>query len=142
VTSYQLFRSITSPVATSGTPVYSGAATSTTDSPASGTYYYAVRACNAVGCGATTGGGSVTVTAPVRITSASCSGATCTFVATGEGGLTWNFGNGATAVSSPVSTTYRSVGTYAVTVRDSQPTTATSKVTCTSTKNKIRCTAA
>lgn len=142
VTSYQLFRSVTSPVATSGTQVYSGAATSTTDSPASGTYYYAVRACNAVGCGATTGGGPVTVTAPVRITSATCSGATCTFAATGEGGLTWNFGNGVTAVSSPVSTTYRSVGTYAVTVRDSQPTTATSRVTCTSTKNKIRCTAA
>ena len=140
VTSYQLFRSATSPVVTSGSPVYSGAATSTTDSPASGTYYYAVRACNAVGCGATTGVGPVTVTSPVRITSASCSGATCTFAATGLSTLSWNLGNGTTAVGSPVSNTYRSVGTYAVTVTDGQPTTATGKVTCTSTKSKIHCT--
>lgn len=140
VTAYQLFRSTTTPVPTTGTAVYSGAGTSTTDSPAAGTYYYAVRACNAVGCGPTAEAGPVTLTAPVRVTSASCSGPTCTFAASGTGNLAWDLGNGARPNGSPVSTTYSITGTYRVTVTDAAATTASRSVTCKTSKGRLRCT--
>jgi hypothetical protein len=78
----------------------------------------------------------------VAITSASCSQNTCTFSATGVAPLRWTFGNGKSAVGSPVSTKYTSRGTYTVTVSDSQasPTQATRTVTCSLVGRKVRCT--
>lgn len=142
VTGYQLFRGTSTPVSTSGTPTYSGPATSVTDRPAAGSYYYAVRACNTVGCGATSTAGPVTVVAGAAITSGSCSGARCTFTGTGVGTLTWTLGNGSTATGSPVTGSYAAKGTYTVRLTDSQtPATQASRtVTCTIVKRTLRCT--
>jgi hypothetical protein len=140
ITRYEVFRGTTATVPTSTTPVYSGTATSATDKPAAGTYYYAVRACNSVGCGGTATAGPVTVVAPAAITSASCSGATCTFAGTGTPTLTWTFGNAKTASGSPVSTTYASRGTYTVTLTDGQQTKASRTVQCSLVKKRVRCT--
>jgi hypothetical protein len=142
VTSYQAFRGTSSTVSTANPPIYTGSATSTTDAPAAGTYWYAVRACNAVGCGASVTAGPVSVAAPAKITAASCKGATCTFSGTGTGTLRWTFGNGKTATGSPVKTTYASSGAYTVTLTDSQvpPTQATRAVSCTTVKRALRCT--
>lgn len=139
VTRYEVFRGTSATVSASSTPVYSGSATSTTDRPAAGSYYYAARACNSVGCGATSTVGPVTVTAPATITSASCSGATCTFAGTGTPALTWAFGNGAGATGSPVSVTYASQGTYNVTLTDAQATKASRSVQCDLVKRRVRC---
>lgn len=141
VTSYQLFRGPSTPVSTSSPAVYTGTATSVTDRPSTGTYYYAVQACNAVGCGATSTAGPVTIVGNAAITSGSCSGASCTFTGTGVGTLTWTFGNGSTATGSPVTGTYAAKGAYTVTVTDSQtPATQASRtVTCPIVKRKLRC---
>lgn len=140
LTGYQLFRSTAAPVPTTSSPVWSGTATSAQDGPPAGSWYYAVRACNALGCGATTTAGPVTVTAPVRITSASCSAATCTFAATGAGTVVWDLGNGTTRSGSPVSAAYVRAGSYTVRVTDAAATATTRAVTCTTVKNKLRCT--
>lgn len=142
ITSYQLFRDTSSPVSTASPAVYSGAATSASDSPSAGTYYYAVRACNSVGCGPVTTTGQVTVPPRATITSGSCSAASCTFTGSGVGPLTWAFGNGASGAGSPVSTTYGSKGSYTVRLTDGQTpsTQATRTVTCSLVKNKLRCT--
>jgi hypothetical protein len=142
VTGYQLFRGTSTPVSSSGTPAYSGTDLSATDRPAAGTYYYAVRACNAVGCGATSTAGPVTVVAGATITSASCSGARCTFTGTGVGALTWSLGNGSTATGSPVTGSYVARGSYSVRLSDSQtPATQASRtVTCSLVKRQVRCT--
>jgi subtilase family serine protease len=63
-------------------------------------------------------------TAPL-ITSKFCSGATCTFTATGSDPLNWSFG----ATGSPVSTTYTSPGGYTVTVTNAAGSASTS-VSC------------
>jgi hypothetical protein len=139
VTRYEVFRGTTASVSTSSTPVYSGAATSTTDRPAAGSYYYAVRACNSIGCGATATAGPVSVVAPATITSASCSGATCTFAGKGTPTLRWTFGNGTGASGSPVSVTYRSAGTFTVVLTDGQQTTASRAVQCDTLKRRLRC---
>ena len=142
VTSYRLFRATSTPVPTTGTPVWTGAVTSTTDRPPAGSYYYAVRACNSVGCGPTATAGPVTVAASAAITSGSCSGATCTFAGSGVGTLSWTLGNGRTATGSPVSATYTLKGSYTVTLTDGQApaTTATRTVTCSTVKRKLSCT--
>jgi PKD repeat protein len=87
-------------------------------------------------------GGTPPPSAPVAITSASCSLSTCTFAATGVPQLKWTFGNGRSATGSPVTTKYTARGTYTVTVTDGQPTPtqATRTVSCTTVKNKLRCT--
>ena len=139
VTRYEVFRGTAASVSTSSTPVYSGAATSTTDRPAAGSYYYAVRACNSIGCGATATAGPVSVVAPATITSASCSGATCTFAGKGTPTLRWTFGNGTGASGSPVSVTYRSAGTFTVVLTDGQQTTASRAVQCDTLKRRLRC---
>jgi hypothetical protein len=139
VTRYETFRGTTSTVSTSTTPVYSGSATTTTDKPAAGTYYYAVRACNSVGCGATATVGPVTVVTPATITSASCTGAKCTFAGNGAPPLTWVFGNGSGASGSPVSVTYRSKGTYTVTLTDARQSQASRTVQCDVVKRRVRC---
>jgi hypothetical protein len=139
VSSYQLFRGTSSTVSTVGPPVWSGNALNTTDSPPAGTYYYAVRACNAVGCGASTTAGPVTVSAPARITSGSCSGSSCTFTGAGTGTLHWNFGNGSFGTGTPVSVRYTAKGSYTVTLTDAQPTSATRAVTCPASKGKLHC---
>jgi hypothetical protein len=83
---------------------------------------------------------STTATAaPATITSTSCSGASCSFTGTGTGVLSWAFGNGRTATGSSVSTKYSSPGTYAVTLTDGAGSTASRAVTCTSSKNQLRC---
>ncbi len=141
VTSYQVFRDTSSTVSTTTPAVYAGSATSATDAPAAGTYYYAVRACNSVGCGAVTSSGPVAVAAPASITSGSCSAATCSFSGKGTGTLRWTFGNGKSGVGSPVSVTYAAKGSYTVTLTDSQTpaTKATRTVTCGLVKSKLRC---
>lgn len=140
VTRYELFRGTTGTVSTSSTPVYSGDATTTTDKPAAGSYYYAVRACSSVGCGETSTVGPVTVQTPATITSASCSGATCKFAGKGTPTLTWFFGNGSGATGSPVSVTYGSKGTYTVTLTDTRETRASRTVRCDVVKRRLRCT--
>ncbi len=140
VTRYEVFRGTTATVPTTSTPVYSGSATTAADTPASGTYYYAVRACNSVGCGATSTAGPVTVVKPAAISSASCSGATCTFAGTGTPTLTWVFGNGAGSSGSPVSVTYASKGSYTVRLTDGRQTQASRTVQCTVVKRRLRCT--
>jgi hypothetical protein len=140
ITRYELFRGASTPVSTSTTPVYSGSATSATDTPAAGSYYYAVRACNSAGCGDTTTAGPVTVVTPATITSASCSSATCTFAGTGAPALSWVFGNGTSAAGSPVSVTYAAKGTYLVTLTDGRQTQASRTVQCRVVKRKVRCT--
>lgn len=140
VTRYEVFRGTSPTVSTSTTPLYSGSATSATDKPAAGTYYYAARACNSVGCGGAATAGPVTVMTPAAITSVSCSGATCTFAGTGTPTLTWAFGNSTGASGSPVSATYRSVGTYTVTLTDGRQTHASRTVQCTDVKKRLRCT--
>ena len=137
---YEVFRGSSATVSTSTTPVYSGSATAATDRPAAGTYYYAVRACNSVGCGGTTTSGPVTLTAPATITSASCRGATCTFAGQGTPTLSWTFGNGKSASGSPVSVTYAAKGSYTVTLTDGQQTRATRTVQCTAVKKSVSCT--
>ncbi|MFL6157939.1 MAG: N-acetylmuramoyl-L-alanine amidase [Marmoricola sp.] len=79
---------------------------------------------------------------PAKITSASCSGARCTFGATGTGTLSWTFGNGAAATGSPVSVTYAKAGSWTVAVTASQTpsTRATRAVSCTVVKRALRCT--
>ncbi|HUR14064.1 MAG TPA: N-acetylmuramoyl-L-alanine amidase [Mycobacteriales bacterium] len=77
--------------------------------------------------------------APAAITSASCSGKSCSFTGTGTGTLRWTFGNGRTASGASVSTTYGAAGTYAVTVTDGQPTSASRQVTCTTVRKQVRC---
>lgn len=144
ITSYEVFRDTSTPVSISNPPIYSGSATSTSDQPAPGTYYYAVRACNSVGCGATSTTGPVTVAepaTPATITSGSCSGAQCTFTGTGVGTLSWTFGNGTGATDSPVTANYTRKGTYTVTLTDSQtPATQDTRiVTCTPAKRALRC---
>jgi hypothetical protein len=141
VTSYQLFRGSSTPVSTSSPAVYTGSATSVTDKPSAGTYYYAVRACNAVGCGTTSAAGPVTVVGNAAITSGSCNGASCTFTGTGVSTLRWTFGNGSTATGSPVTGTYVAKGSYTVTLTDRQtPATQASRlVTCSIVKRKLRC---
>lgn len=143
ITSYQVFRGPSSPVATSS-PIYSGLVTATTDSPLPGTYWYAVRACSAAGCGAVVTVGPVTVAGsspPATITSAACKGAKCTFSGTGIGTLRWSFGNGVAATGSPVTVTYRSSGAYLVTLSDSQSPAmpASRTVTCGVVKRALRC---
>jgi hypothetical protein len=144
VTRYEVFRDIAAPVSTANTPIYSGNATAVSDTRTAGTYYYAVRACNSVGCGATSNAVPVTVagsTTPARIISGSCSGAKCTFSGAGSGTLAWNFGNNTTRTGSPVTATYTSKGTYTVTLTDSQipATRATRSVTCSLVKRALRC---
>lgn len=144
VTRYEVFRDTATPVSTANPPIYSGNATSASDPRTAGTYYYAVRACNTIGCGATATAGPVTVTGsatPAKITSGSCSGATCTFTGTGSGSLSWNFGNNTTRTGSPVTATYTSRGTYTVTLTDSltPATRATRSVTCSLVKRALRC---
>ena len=144
LTHYQVFRGATTPVPTSTTPVFAGSATGTTDSPPPGTYWYAVRACNVVGCGTLATVGPLAVSAPAQpasITSASCKGARCTFSGIGTGTLRWNFGNQAVATGSPVAVTYTSSGDYAVVLTDSQvpATSATRTVSCTVVKRALRC---
>ena len=80
--------------------------------------------------------------APARITSGTCTRASCTFTGTGVGTLRWSFGNGLTAKGSPVSTKYTSVGKYTVRLTDSQTpaTQATRTVSCTKVNGKVRCT--
>ncbi len=145
VTTYELFRGTSTPVPTSGAPLYRGAAPGSTDQPAPGTYYYAVRACNSVGCGVAAGTGPVTVAAPptpAAITAASCSGARCTFRGTGTGTLHWSFGNGSEGTGSPVSVTYKAAGSYSVTLSDSRSSlpSAFRTVTCSLVKKAVRCT--
>lgn len=141
VTGYQVFRDTSSTVSTTNPAVFTGNATSATDKPPAGSYYYAVRACNNIGCGPTTSAGPVTVVPPASITSGSCTAATCTFAGTGTGTLRWTFGNGKSGVGSPVSVTYAAKGSYTVTVTDSQTpaTKAYRSVTCTIAKQKVRC---
>jgi hypothetical protein len=139
ITRYELFRGTTANVSTTTTPVYSGTGTTATDRPAAGTYYYAVRACNSIGCGPTSTVGPVTVVSPATITSASCSGATCTFAGKGTPTLTWTFGNGTSSSGSPVNVTYRAQGTYAVTLTDGRQTQAGRTVQCTIAKRRLRC---
>jgi len=144
VTGYEVFRGTTTPVSTSNAPIAGGTATSHTDQPSPGTYYYAVRACNSAGCGSTSTAGPVTVAAPTTraaITSGSCSRDTCTFTGTGVGTLNWSFGNGTVASGSPVTGTYTRQGTYTVTLTDSQTpaTQATRSVTCKLRKQGVRC---
>jgi hypothetical protein len=143
ITGYEVFRGTSTPVSTSNPPIYSGSASSTTDRPSPGTYYYAVRACNSVGCGTTSAAGPATVaqpTTPARITSGSCSRAKCTFTGTGVGTLNWTFGNGTAGTGSPVTATYTGRGTYTVRLTDSQnpATQATRSVTC-RVKRGLRC---
>ncbi|RNM16325.1 N-acetylmuramoyl-L-alanine amidase [Nocardioides pocheonensis] len=140
ISRYEVFRGATSTVSTSTTPIYSGSATSATDKPAAGSYYYAVRACNSVGCGTSASAGPVTVTTPATITSASCSGATCTFAGQGTPTLTWTFGNGKGASGSPVSVTYAAKGSYTVTLTDGQQSRATRTVQCSLVKKRVSCT--
>jgi hypothetical protein len=140
ISRYEVFRGTTATVSTSTTPVSSGSATSATDKPAAGSYWYAVRACNSMGCDGTTTAGPVSVVAPAAITSASCSAATCTFAGKGTPTLTWTFGNGASAAGSPVSVTYKSAGTYTVTLTDGRQTKASRTVQCTDVKRRLRCT--
>ena len=140
VTRYEVFRGSSPTVSTSTTPTYSGTAMSTTDRPPAGTYYYAARACNIVGCGATATAGPVTVVIPAAITSGSCSGATCTFAGTGTSTLTWTFGNGSGASGSPVSVTYRAKGTYTVTLTDARQSKATRTVQCDIVRRHVHCT--
>ncbi len=141
ISSYEVFRGTSATVPTTSTPVYRGSSTSTTDRPAAGSYYYAVRACNSVGCGATSTVGPFSVVTPAAISSASCSGATCTFAGTGTPTLTWTFGDGRTASGTPVTTTYASRGTYLVTLTDGARTQATRSVQCDVVKRRLRCTA-
>ena len=145
LTRYEVFRDTAAPVSTTTAPIYSGAATTISDQRPAGTYYYAVRACNSLGCGPTATAGPVTVTGttpPAAITSGSCSGSTCTFTGTGSGTLTWNFGNNTQGTGSPVASTYTNKGTYTVTLTDSQTpaTRATRSVTCSVNKRAMRCT--
>lgn len=137
ITSYTVYRSNGSGVSTSDHQVSSGSDVTVTDTPGPGSWYYAVRACNDVGCSylAVTGPVSTVV---ATITSASCRGATCTFAGTGYGTLTWDLGN-RTAAGSPVKTTYKSPGTYAVTLTDAGSTSASTTVGCTG-KKSVSCT--
>lgn len=145
LTGYEVFRDGATPVSTSSPPIYSGTATAANDVRPAGTYYYAVRACNSVGCGSTTTAGPVTISGAgpaATITSASCSGAQCTFAGTGSGTLSWNLGNNTTRTGSPVSATYTAKGSYTVTLTDSQipATRASRSVTCSLVKRALRCT--
>jgi hypothetical protein len=144
ITSYQVFRGASSSVSGSDTLVFSGQGTATSDIPAPGTYWYAVRACSAAGCGSVSTTGPVTVaqSAQPTITSAACKGAKCTFSGTGIGVLHWSFGNDMAATGSPVTVTYRSSGAYTVTLTDGQSSgaQATRSVTCAVVKRSLRCT--
>jgi hypothetical protein len=139
---YELFRGTSATVSATGTPRYSGTATSYAESPAAGTWYYAVRACNTAGCGALSTSAAVTVPASARITAASCSGASCSFTGSGTGTLRWTFGNGSTATGSSAATKYAATGSYQVRLTDSQvpATSDTRTVTCTNVNRKLRCT--
>lgn len=140
VTAYQVFRGASSSeVSAGGTPFMSATETQAVDEPGPGSWYYGVRACTAVGCGATAVVGPVS---PVlaTITSATCRSATCSFSGTGSGTLTWDFGNGTTASGPTVRTRYTQAGTYMVTLTDSQPSTATAAVSCSPAKKGIVCT--
>lgn len=135
ITTYDVFRD------SATAPIYSGLATSTTDSPPAGTHTYSIRACNAIGCGPVTTSNSVTTSSPpAAITSGSCSGASCSFTGTGTGTLSWSFGNGKSATGSPVSTKYTTSGNYVVTLTDTTPTSATRPVSCTTVKRHLSCT--
>ncbi len=140
--SYEVFRDTSSSVSLSNPALYAGSATSASDRPAAGTYYYAVRACNSVGCGPLTTSGQVTVPPRASITSGSCSASSCTFTGSGTGQLTWSFGNGKSGTGSPVSTTYVAKGSYTVRLSDGQtPATQTTRiVTCSIVKRTLRCT--
>lgn len=140
LTRYEVFRDTTTPVSTSATPVFSGTATSATDKPGTGgAYYYAVRACNSVGCGPTTTAGPVALATPPRVTSASCSGATCTFVGKGTPTLRWVFGNGERAAGPRVSATYRSRGAFTVTLIDGRGSQVSRVVVCGQLGTRIHC---
>ena len=140
-----MFRGTTSTVSLAGAPISRGTGPGATDQPSAGTYYYAVRACNAVGCGPAATTGPVTLSpppVPAAITSASCSGAKCTFRGTGTGTLRWTFGNGTQGTGSPVSVTYKQVGSYIVTLSDTRSSlpSANRTVTCSLVKKAVRCT--
>ena len=141
VSRYELFRGTSPEVIASGTPRYGGTATPWSESSAAGTYYYAVRACNAVGCGALRTAGPVSVPVSARITSAACTGATCTFKGKGTGTLRWTFGNGAKAKGGSVTAKYTGAGRYPVRLTDSQvPSTYdTRPVSCARVNAKLRC---
>jgi hypothetical protein len=142
VSRYELFRSTRPTVSVSGTPRYSGTATSYSESPVAGTFYYAVRACNTAGCGALRASAPVTVPVSARITSASCTGATCSLTGKGAGTLHWGFGNGTRKTGASVSTQYTAVGSYTVRLTDSQvpATQDTRAVSCTKVSRKLQCT--
>ncbi len=144
VTRYEVFRDTVTPVPTANPPIYSGTANTFSENRSAGTYYYAVRACNSLGCGSTATSSPVTIAAtspPAAITSGSCNGPTCTFGGSGTGTLTWTLGNNTTSTGSPVIATYASKGTYTVRLTDSQipATTATRSVTCSVNKRSLRC---
>jgi hypothetical protein len=141
VSRYELFRSTSNPVPTSGTPRYSGTSLSWSESPVTGSYYYAVRACNATGCGPLRTAGPVTVKVVARITGVTCTGPACSFTGRGTGVLHWVFGNGSKATGSTVSTKYTSVGSYTVRLTDSQvPATQDSRVvSCSRVNRKLQC---
>ncbi|QGF24603.1 N-acetylmuramoyl-L-alanine amidase [Raineyella fluvialis] len=141
ITGYQAFRGAGPDVSAASTLVYSGAATSASDRPPGGTYYYAVRACNAVGCGPLTVAGPVSVTV-ATITSATCTATKCSFAGTGAGTLQWSFGSTAspaTATGSPVTTSYSTSGTYTVRLTDGNQTSATRTVVCSKVRKGISC---
>ncbi|HET7486667.1 MAG TPA: N-acetylmuramoyl-L-alanine amidase [Acidimicrobiales bacterium] len=140
------------------TALTAGGATSltvATAAPATGTYVVTITATSSSG---TTRSASYTLAVanspPVaRVTSASCSGTQCSFTGSGsdpEGGavgLTWALPGATPATASgagPVAATYASPGTYAVTLRATDPAllagTATATVTCTRTKGKLKAT--
>lgn len=81
--------------------------------------------------GSSSGGSTGGVTIAPAIESKTCSSATCSFTASGDGTLTWDFGNGKTATGSSPSVTYSSPGSYKVTVRNTAGSDSTT-ITCAS----------
>ncbi|HET6963741.1 MAG TPA: S53 family peptidase [Acidimicrobiales bacterium] len=75
---------------------------------------------------------------PAKITSKSCSGASCSFTGTGANPLNWTFGDGSTGSGGSVSHTYTAQGTYGVKLTAGDGTSDTASVTCTLSSTKKR----
>lgn len=92
-------------------------------------------------------GGGGTTGSPLAISSQSCSGATCTFSATGgTSPYTWTFGDGGSGTGASVSHAYKGAGSYTVTLTDSTGASATTSVSCATSGSRrhptVSCTAA